>query len=164
MLPTRATRSQIASGKFSFLMGLYADNYWRITRLFGPTELAPGRHVSHGHEDLELHLDVLERHPYTMELRLSYAFHDEVTGRPDPSAFIRLYLDAQMAEVTTCYLGPRLEDVLGRDADLRRVFDHRLRMNSFFSKWLEYLEERGHSRFTLQATTWPISNKLCGNS
>lgn len=131
-------------------MGLYGENYWRITRLFAPQRLAAGAWTSSVGDGIDLRLDVIERHPYTLELQLSYAFADELTGKPDPSAHIRLYTDAQAAEVTTCYFGPRLEDVLGRDADSKTVFDHRLRMNNFFSKWLEYLGERGHSRFTLR--------------
>jgi uncharacterized protein len=143
-------KAHIASGRFAYLMGLYGENYWRITRLFAPQRLAPGTWVSSVGDGLDVHLHVIERHPYTLELQLSYAFPDELTGRPDPSAHIRLYTDARAAEVTTCYFGPRLEDVLGRYADNRAVFDHRLRMNNFFNKWLEYLGERGHSRFTLR--------------
>jgi hypothetical protein len=140
-----------ASGRFAYLMGLYTENYWRLVRLFGPERLAPGVFRSSVDDGLDVELALIERHPYTLDLSLSYLFHDEVTGRPDPSARVRVYRDARMAEVTACYIGTRLEDVLGRCAAPRTVFEHRLRMNSFFDKWLEYLAERGHSRFTLHA-------------
>jgi uncharacterized protein YqiB (DUF1249 family) len=151
MLVALRKQSDLPRGRFAYLMGLYADNYWRLTRLFGPDRLAPGRYVSCCGDGLELHVDVLERHPYTLELRLSYAFADTATGHPEPSAHVKLYRDARVAEVTACYAESRLEDVIGRHADPRTVFEHRLRMNSFLNKWLEYLDERGHSRFTLQA-------------
>ena len=150
MFDTAAKKARIASGKFQYLMGLYAENYWRLVNGFGPDALAVGRYESDAGDGLDLIVDVIEKHPYTTEMRLSYRFHDDVTGTPDPSAYVRLYRDARLAEVTHCYVGARLEDVLGRFADPKTIFDHRLRMNSFLSKWLEYLADRGHSRFTLK--------------
>ncbi len=32
------------------------------------------------------------------------------------------------------------------------VLDHRMRMNTFLGKWLQYLAERGHGVATLRAT------------
>lgn len=155
MLALRPSRLDIAKGRFAFLMGLYAENYWQLIRLFGADKLECGRYVSRSGDDLDVALDVIERHPYTLELKLSYEFRDEATGEPDPSAYVRLYRDARVAEVTTCYVDARLEDLLGRDADAKTVFDHRLRMNSFLNKWLAYLGERGHSRFTLRPESVP---------
>ncbi len=140
----------VRPGRFAYLMGLYAENYWRLTRLFGPHGLAVGRWHSAVGDGLDLQLDVLEQHRYTTELRISYQFEDALTGRPDPSAHFRCYRDARVAEVTACYIGSRIEHVLGRFPASRTVFDHRLRMNAFADKWLAYLEERGHGRFTLR--------------
>ena len=151
MFVRSATKLDIARGRFAFLMGLYAENYWQLVHLFGADRLDVGSYVSRCGDGLDLSLEVIERHPYTLELKLSYEFRDDATGQPDPSAYVRLYRDARVAEVTTCYVDARLEDLFGRDADVRTVFDHRLRMNSFLSKWLAYLGERGHSRFTLRA-------------
>ncbi len=145
-------RRHAASGRFAYLMGLYAENYWRLVRLFGPDRLDLGRWLSRVGDGLDVELLVIERHAYTLDLKLSYLFRDDLTGRPDPSAHVRVYRDARMAEVTACYVGSRLEDVLGRHAPARTVFEHRLRMNAFLDKWLEYLAERGHSRFTLAAS------------
>jgi hypothetical protein len=150
MLALRARNAEAARGRFVYLMGLYAENYWRLTRLFDPARLAPGAYRSSAGDGLDVQLDVVEHHPFTLDLKLSYLFADPLTGQPDPSAFVRLYRDARMAEVTACYVGTRLEDVLGRFADARSVVEHRLRMSTFLSKWLEYLSERGHSRFSLK--------------
>jgi uncharacterized protein YqiB (DUF1249 family) len=150
MLDTvRPTRTQV-SGRFAWLMGLYADNYWRLVRGFGPDTLATGAWRSSVGDGLDLSLDLLERARYTTDLRLSYLFRDSVTGAPDPSAHVRIYHDAQLAEVTACYVGSRLQDVLGLHPEPRTVMQHRLRMNAFLGKWLEYLEGRGHSRFSLR--------------
>ena len=150
MLELRLPSRTIQPGRFAYLMGLYAENYWRLVRCFGPDSLPLGAYSSDAHDGLDLRLEVLERHPYTVELSLSYLFRDQHSGKPDPSAHVRVYRDAQLAEVTACYVGTRLQDVLGRFPEPRTVFDHRLRMNAFLSKWIEYLDSRGHSRFTLR--------------
>ncbi len=137
--------------RFAWLMGLYAENHGRLERLFEPEGLAVGSYLSCGEDGLDLRLDVVERHPYTIELRLAYLqLRDGLTGQPDPSAYVRHYRDAQQSEVTHCYLGRRWQDVLGLHPPLSTVIDHRMRMNVFFSKWLEYLGEQGHSRLNLR--------------
>ena len=141
--------------RFSWLMGLYAENHQRMQRLFAPATLAEGRYVSRVGDGLDLHLDVLAQHAYTTELRLSYALLDPLTGEPDPSAYLRLYHDARQAEATHCYLGRRWQDVIGMYPPPSEILDHRLRMNTFLGKWLQYLGERGHGVGTL-ATIKPV--------
>ena len=140
----------IRMSRFGFLMGLYAENYQRLQRVFALPELAAEHMLSSIDDGLDVHLQVVERHAYTLELRLTYGMLDAQTGEPDPSAFLRVYRDARMAEVTHCHAGRRWQDVLGLDAPARTVVGHRLRMNVFLSKWLEYLGEQGHSPFTLR--------------
>lgn len=135
--------------RFGWLMGLYAENFKRMTRLFEPADLAPGAYASSIGDGLDLRLDVIEQHAYTTELRLTYAMQDPVTGEPDPSAFLRLYRDARQVEATHCYVGRRWQDVIGMYPPPAEVLDHRMRMNTFLGKWLQYLAERGHGVATL---------------
>ncbi len=130
--------------RFSWLMALYAENHQRLHRLFVPEALAEGRYVSSVGDGLDLRLDILAQHAYTTELRLSYAMLDPVTGEPDPSAYLRLYRDARQVEATHCYIGRRWQDAIGMYPPAAEVLDHRLRMNTFLGKWLQYLAERGH--------------------
>ena len=135
--------------RFGWLMGLYAENFALLTRLFEPADLAPGAWLSCIGDGLDLRLDVLRQHRYTTELRLTYALRDPVTGEPDPSAFLRLYQDARQVEATHCYVGRRWQDVLGMFPPPAELLDHRLRMNTFLGKWLHYLAEQGHGVATL---------------
>ncbi|TWT23702.1 DUF1249 domain-containing protein [Luteimonas marina] len=137
-------------GRFSWLMALYAENFRRMTRLFEPAELDTGRYVSSIGNGLDVQLDVLHQHVYTTELRLTYTLRDPVTGEPDPSAFLRLYRDARQAEATHCYVGRRWQDVIGMYPPPAEVLDHRMRMNTFLGKWLQYLAESGHGVATLR--------------
>ncbi len=137
--------------RFGWLMGLYAENFNRLTRLFEPADLAPGRYVSTIGDGLDLRLEVIEQHAYTTELRLTYGLQDPVTGEPDPSAFLRLYRDARQVEATHCYVGRRWQDVIGMYPPPAEVIGHRMRMNTFLGKWLQYLAEGGHGVATLRA-------------
>ena len=47
-----------------------------------------------------------------------------------------------------CLPGRQMIDVLGPFPPVRVVADHRLRMNTFLSRWLAYLADHGHSRHT----------------
>ena len=137
-------------GRLSYLMGLYAENHQRLARMFDAESLPRGAWVSSIGDGMDLHLDVLERHAYTVDLRLTYGMTDPATGVRDPSAFVRVYRDARQAEATHCYIGQRWQDVLGLRPDPRVLVSHRLRMNTFLGKWLEFLADQGHSRFTLR--------------
>lgn len=137
-------------GRFGWLMALYAENFQRMTRLFEPADLPPGSYVSSIGNGLDVELDVLHQHVYTTELRLTYTLRDPVTGEPDPSAYLRLYRDARQAEATHCYVGRRWQDVIGMYPPPAEVLDHRMRMNTFLGKWLQYLAESGHGVATLR--------------
>ena len=150
-LATRSRRIPRLS-RFGWLMALYSENHARMDRLFQTAALPPGVHVSSVGDGLDLHLEVIEQHRYTTQLRLTYAMQDPLTGQPDPSAFLRVYHDARQLEATNCYVGQRWQDVVGMHPAPAVLIGHRLRMNTFLGKWLEYLGERGHGAATLQ---WP---------
>ncbi len=137
-------------GRFGWLMALYAENHARLVRLFAPEHLQVGMYVSSIGDGLDVRLEVIETHRYTVELRLTYDICDPLTGEPDPSAFIRLYRDAHQAEATHCYVGKRWQDVIGLYPPPAEVISHRMRMNTFLGKWLEYLAEQGHGVATLR--------------
>jgi len=144
------SRNALLPGRFGFLMGLYAENYHRLAKLFAPQELAPGFYVSSVDDGLDVRLQVQEKHPYTLELELTYNFVDAHTGQPSPSAQLRMYTDAHVAEALHCHPGRHLWQVLGPFPPAHTVLQHRLRMNGFLSRWLEYLAEQGHSMGTLE--------------
>jgi uncharacterized protein len=141
--------SSLKIDRFGWLMALYAENHLRMQRLFAPERLGQGRYVSSIGDGLDLHLDVLAVHAYTIELRLSYALIDPLTGEPDPSAYLRMYRDARQLEATHCYIGRRWQDVLGMHPSPQALLGHRLRMNTFLGKWLLYLHDRGHGHALL---------------
>lgn len=148
-------REDLLPGRFGFLMGMYAENYHRLVRLFAPQDLEPGRYSSDVDDGLDVQLQIQQRHPYTLELELTYAFVDASTGRPSPSAQLRMYSDAHVAEALHCHPGRHLWQVLGPFPPAHTMLQYRLRMNGFLSRWLEYLAEQGHSIGTLERNAEP---------
>ena len=144
-----ATAKMPSCSRLGWLMGLYAENYQRMSKLFDVPALQKGVYLSRCPGALDLVVEVLEVHAYTLELRISYRMRDPVTGRPDPSAYVRIYRDARQAEVTHCYIGRQWQDVLGLHPSPKVLFGHRLRMNSFLNKWLDYLDVQGHAPHSL---------------
>ncbi|WP_395772521.1 DUF1249 domain-containing protein [Arenimonas sp.] len=137
--------------RFTWLMDLYADNFRRLQELTDFDALTPGVFLSEGQDGLLLRLEVMARHHYTLELKLSYTLRDDRTGALDPSAMIRIYLDSAQAEVSHCYIGRRWQDVLGIHPSPGQMVSHRLRMNGFLNKWLLYLKQQQHGRSSWQA-------------
>lgn len=144
-------RPALLPSRFAWLMGLHAENYHRLVRLFAPARLGLGGYRSSLDDGLDVRLDVLEHHRYTVDLRLSYEFVDAATGEPSPSAQLRIYTDAHMAEVLDLCADRRLVRAIGPLRPTRDLFERRLRMGSFLNRWLEYLAEQGHSIGTLEA-------------
>ena len=157
-----ASRRLPSLDRFGWLMALYAENHVRLQRLFATADLSPGMHVSSVGDGVDLRVEVLLQHRYTTELRVSYTMVDPVTGLPDPSAYLRHYHDANQLEATHCYVGRRWQDVLGMYPLPKELISHRLRMNTFLGKWLEYLAERGHSSATLKPENETFSEILTG--
>lgn len=149
------TRKVPSIGRFGWLMALYAENHTKLARLFEPADLAPGDYVSTAARGPDLQLQVIQQHRYTAELRMTYAMLDPVTGEPDPSAFLRVYRDARQVEATHCYVGRRWQDVIGMYPPPAEVIGHRLRMNTFLGKWLDFLADSGHGVATLRPATVP---------
>lgn len=148
--PQRPSTQSFLPRRLAYLMALHAENHQRLANLFAPQQLAVGRYVSRLEYGLDISLDVLELHPYTQDLRLGYCFVDRDSGEKPPSALLRLYHDAGMAEVLDCHANPRMVPRLGPLLlPARTEQQRRMRMSTFLGRWLEYLAEQGHGQHSL---------------
>ncbi len=120
-----------------------------------------------------LRMDVLERHPYTHFLRLTYQFEKDDIREIAPDAHIRIYNDARMAEVTSFNpeqgfkrpahvpdqpLG-QLPASASRCYPPHQLFQRCWRQNRALDKWLGYLLHQGHGILSMQ----PTSDRISGN-
>ncbi|NNC65891.1 MAG: DUF1249 domain-containing protein [Gammaproteobacteria bacterium] len=134
-------------GSFSGLMTVYESNFIKLVRLVADLDelSAESSRISHSPRDLDLHIEVQQREPYTSTLRLTYWFEaGALEPVPDPDLIVRVYHDARLAEA-----------VAGREdhqhAKLREIalrhsleLGRRWRNNIMLNKWLDYLLDMGH--------------------
>ena len=134
----------IPAQNFAGLMELYECNYIRLRNLVPDLDEMPDRVCSRIDGVLDLHLRITERCKFTTTLNLTYIFHDEEGSFPAPDMQVRMYHDAQVAEVISC--GRRRGK---RHASYNRLFNRytlveKWRMNRFLQKWLGYCLMQGH--------------------
>jgi len=126
------------------LMELYELNYIQLRQLIPDVNLVPDQAVSRVRGGLDLYLTVRERSRYTTTLHLSHTFDNEEGRTLAPDIVVRLYHDAQVAEVVSRGKGRG-----GRGAGCDR-FRHdypveaRWRVNRFLQKWLGFCLRHGH--------------------
>lgn len=126
------------------LMELYELNYIQLRRLVPDVNAIDDLIVSQADGALPLHLTVQERCKYTTTLHLTYHFNEGDGDYPAPDLLVRMYHDAQVAEVIA-----RGRPRGCRDADYDR-FQHQYsieakwQVNRFLHKWLGYCLRQGH--------------------
>ena len=133
-----------------------------------------------------LRMDILERHPYTHFVRLTYQFSKQDSLEIAPDAHIRVYNDARLAEATSFNhvqgfnrqahgpgqspdRSPVPPGGLSKGSRTRllspsswfqplQVLQRSWRKNQALDKWLSYLLHQGHSLTSMQ----PASDKISG--
>lgn len=146
MLVTIAERGVVLVEPRSFtgLMTLYETNHLRLRRLLGDPARLPDRSVSVSGDDLPLHVEVLERAPYTTVLRLTYWFAEHGALRADPDLVVRVYRDARLAEACACAPRPHHRALSPYAREARGEVERRWIMNVMLGKWLDFLLASDH--------------------
>jgi len=92
-----------------------------------------------------LKMDILERHPYTHFLRLTYQFENAEGTEIAPDAHIRLYKDARLAEVTSFDPLQGCRRLAHPGLPHQHLLQRSWRQNLALDKWLNYLLQQGHN-------------------
>ncbi len=145
-MPNPLVQRLLRPSRFAWLMALLAENHARLIRLFDPASLPLGSYRSQAGGDPMLRLDVVERCRYTLTLGLSHLFRDGDEPESLPEALIRLYLDARVCEILA-HAGLVPRESMRRPGS---ILQQKIEINTFLAKWLEFLNDRGHSRQTLE--------------
>lgn len=131
-------------GDFVSLMTLYESNFVRLRSLVDDVFALPDAQTSVRPDDCPLHLNVIERSPYTVTLSMTYEFVEDGVSIADPDLQLRVYRDARLAEA----LGTprwRRHAVLSEWRNrIAKHLDIRWQRNMMLNKWLEYCADRGH--------------------
>jgi hypothetical protein len=118
-----------------------------------------------------LRMDILERHPYTHFLRLTYQFGKKEQREIAPDAHIRVYNDAHLAEVTAFNSeqgfnrqphgpSPKQAPISTSPCYPRQqLLQRSWRQNRALDKWLSYLLHQGHGIISMRPASDRISGK-----
>ena len=85
-----------------------------------------------------LHLDILESNPYTLTIELSHCFKQQLSELIAPAVKIRVYLDAQLAEVIRDNDRPAVDRVYRNPSRALEIQEYKWRLNYFLQKWLDH--------------------------
>ena len=97
-----------------------------------------------------LRLEILERHPYTTFLRLTYEFVENEDRSYAPDAHIRFYHDAHLAEATSFNTGQGCTRTAHPSYPPPQLLQQAWRRNRALDRWLDYLLRQGHSVATMR--------------
>ncbi len=139
---------------FRTLQDTCESNYRKLLRLIPHLTCLEEQAVAPLGGKPALHLRLLEKAPFTITLELSYCFEHGPQPLFEPALKLRIYLDAEMAEVLEDSERPPLR--IGRQVD-REVLEHKWEMNYFLDKWLDHCLQHGY-RFTLVDDRTEIAN------
>ena len=138
-------------------MHYYGEIYRQICILLPDLDGESDRFVSIVRDEPPVYLEILARHRYTTELRITH-YLDAEAKVFDPDCLLRISHDAQVAEAVYCYPRELNVPLLGALGQVRDVAQYRYRCNRFVDRWLEYLLKLGHGLQTfvpVQPSQWP---------
>lgn len=127
------------------LMELYELNYIRLRQLAPDMNAIRERSISRVDGAPDLYFNVLERSRYTTTFHLSYRFNDTAGDVPTPDLVVRVYHDAQVAEVIS---HGRQSACHGAEYDRfheQYCMETKWQVNRFLHKWLGYCLRQGHA-------------------
>lgn len=137
-------------GTFCDLMDLYERNYIGLRRLMPDVGNMGARAVSAVPGCLDLHYRLMERTRYTTTFILTYHLDQNSRAVSEPNLEIRLYHDAQLAEVLSAMLHRhhyKNDAVVSVDQLItpdQSILQSKWMLNRFLYKWLSFCLNRGH--------------------
>ncbi|MEE4216552.1 MAG: DUF1249 domain-containing protein [Xanthomonadales bacterium] len=103
-----------------------------------------------------LRMEIIERHPYTTFLRLTYEFKEGEDCSYAPDAHIRFYRDAHMAEATSYNTAQGCTRTAHPSYPPPQLLQQAWRRNRALDRWLDYILKQGHSLATMKPAQKPL--------
>ena len=114
------------------------SNYQKLLRLVPDLLSFKESATGIAHHQSNLNLKVLALSPYTMTIELSHCFNTPSDSFVEPALHIRLYLDAQIAEVLNDHNRPQVTQVYKNPSLSTEIMNYKWRLNYFLQKWLDH--------------------------
>lgn len=114
------------------------SNYQKLFRLIPNLQAMKKTAIGQTENRPALHLDILERNPYTLTIELSHCFKQQLSELMAPTVKIRIYMDAQLAEVIRDTDRPAVARVYQNPGRALEIQEYKWRLNYFLQKWLDH--------------------------
>ena len=126
------------------LIRIYEASYVRLAKLVPDLPACNRTMISSVAGALDLHLEIIERQPYTTSLVLTYRFPDRDDCVLEPNARILVYHDVRAAEVISHRRRRGHQAIHPWTPGRMPEIDRKWRMNRFLLKWLRFCTYQGH--------------------
>lgn len=117
---------------------LCESNYHKLFKLIPNLRVLETAAIGQTDNKPALHLCILERNPYTLTIELSHCFKQQLSELLAPAVKIRVYLDAQLAEVIRDNDRPAVDRVYQNPGQALEIQEYKWRLNYFLQKWLDH--------------------------
>lgn len=135
---------------------LCESNYQKLLLLIPDLLSLKGSAIGLAAHNTNLHLNVINHTPYTMTVELSHRFNKNLGDFPSPAVHIRLYVDAQLAEVLNDHARASVAHVFKDPSLSKEIMNYKWRLNYFLQKWLDHCLKK-HYQFNQTADYETIS-------
>ena len=139
-----ARRTRFGARDIAGLIRIYEASYVRLAQLIPDLPACDQLMVSRVVGVLDLHLQIIERQPYTTSLVLTYRFPDRDGCVLEPNARINVYHDVRAAEVLSHSRRRRSHMIRPWVSGHMPELDRKWQMNRFLLKWLRFCTYQGH--------------------
>ena len=125
------------------------SNYRKLLKLIPDLFSLDKTAVGKAPKKPDLQLDIIERAPHTLTVQLSHSFNQAPEELMTPEVKIRIYLDAQLAEVLRDCARSDVSRVFKDPAQTIEILDYKWRLNYFLEKWLDHCLQKNYQFHTL---------------
>lgn len=120
------------------------SNYQKLFRLIPELLSFKNTAVGLAPGNSALHLKILTRSSYTMTFELSHRFNKNPDEFLVPAVNIRVYLDAQLAEVLSDHARASVRQVFKNTGLTEDIMNYKWRLNYFLQKWLDHCLKKSY--------------------
>jgi uncharacterized protein YqiB (DUF1249 family) len=85
-----------------------------------------------------LYLKIIDRSKHTITVELSHSFNINLENLMEPAVKIRIYLDANLAEVLKDHVRSEVSKVYKDPGQSIEIMNYKWRLNYFLQKWLDH--------------------------
>jgi uncharacterized protein YqiB (DUF1249 family) len=127
------------------------SNYQKLLQLIPDLLIIKETTIGLAAHNTMLHLKVSERTPYTMTIELSYCFNKNLEEFLEPVVKIRIFQDAQLAEVISDHARASVAQVFKDPGLSREIMNYKWRLNYFLQKWLDHCLKKDYQFVTMRS-------------